>query len=327
MIWLRCRLGQDIGWGHAMRCLALAQAIDAEGVAAGFILDATAGDFADRVAAAGFPVQRIDPGDPLAEEAADYPDCPVVLDLSNGLCQPGLPALVAALKAQGRKIALIEGLAPHDYAGDVAPDLLVTPYLGAPPGAGNAPRLTGAEYAVLGPEYAAEPTPLADRDKILVALSGSDPWQLTEKVLAALSSFGPRLSVVIGGGMPADRASALRRAIEEMAGTAHDAPASLQPLFGSARAAVIGPGLVKYEAVATRTPAVIVSPGKTFDPPQEAFVAAGLASLVRADQPGCADDLSAALTRALNHIPASPPPIDGQGARRLAKALHAQLGE
>lgn len=329
MIWLRCRLGPDIGTGHAVRCLALAAAMARAGTQAGLVLDRDAAAFAERVASAGIRYVEIEPGSPLTAEAGRYPEGAVALDLSNAILRDELPGLVAALKAQDRKIAVIEGLGDDRFRGDVSPDLVVAPYLGASqidaPTSGA--RLAGGEYAVLGSAYAAQPSPLESRDKILLMMSGSDPWQLTETALAAAAPFGPRLIVVIGGSMPADRANAIAAQAARLGAHVEAAPPSLHPLFMQSRAALIGPGLVKYEAVATRTPAVILSPGRDHDAAQAAFVEAGLASLLRVDRPDLPGALATALNAALEQVPDWPAVIDGRGADRLAHALRQHLGE
>ncbi|WP_420433319.1 hypothetical protein [Hyphobacterium sp.] len=329
MIWLRCRLGQEIGWGHAVRCLALAGAMVRAGSDAGLILDRGEAALAARAASEGLRHVEIDPGAPLSAEAGRYPEGSVALDLSNAVLRDAIPGLVAALKAQRRKVAVIEGLGEDRYFGDASPDLVVAPYLGALQSAAatGGVRLAGGEYAVLGSEYAAPPADLESRSKILVMMSGADPWQLTETVLAAASAFGPRLIVVIGGSVPPNRADAIAAEAARIGARVEIAPPTLHPLFRQSRAALIGPGLVKYEAVATRTPAVILSPGKEYDGAQSAFVKAGLATLLRADQPDLPAALATALNDALAQMPDWPAVIDGCGAGRLAQAFRQHLGE
>ena len=329
MIWLRCRLGLQIGTGHAARCFTLAKALQQQGVETGLILDEDADAFIRRVAGAGLHHVVIRPGLPLVKEAVRYPDGNIVLDLSNPTIQSGLSDLVAALKAGDRMLALIEGLDHEAYTGPAWPDLVITPYLGAMPDPERPGRrwIGGGEYAVLGEEYAAPPSGLDDRQSILMMMSGSDPWHLTEKVLEAAGPFGQRLVVVIGGSIPADRGEAIAATAGALGARIALSPPSLHPLFMDARAALIGPGLVKYEAVATRTPPVIVSPGPQFVATQSAFVAAGLAEVLDSEQAGFARALDAALTRALARKPDWPAIIDGQGAGRVAREIVRTLGE
>ncbi|WP_421791059.1 hypothetical protein [Hyphobacterium sp.] len=326
MIWLRCRAGLRIGTGHAERCLTLAKAIQQENGKAGLILDQDAKSYNSRANTAGLPVQTMLPGEPLAAEAADYPDGPVVLDLSNPTLLDGLSDLVAALKAQDRPVALIEGLDHEAYNGAATPDLVITPYLGALP-RDSAGWIGGGEYAVLGEEYATEPTPLEDRNSILMMMSGSDPWHLTETTLAAAKAFGKKLIVVIGGSIPEERARQIAAEADAIGARVAHAPSTLHPLFLQSRAALIGPGLVKYEAIATRTPPVIVSPGDQFVATQSAFVETGLAEVLSSTQPDFAEALKQSLYRALQSTPDWPAIIDGLGARRVARQLIARFGE
>ena len=329
MIWLRCRLGLQIGTGHAARCFSLAKAIAAQGGNPGFILDTDATGFTRRVIAAGFEHVAIQPGPPLASEANDYPEGPVVLDLPNPVMLPELSGLVAALKTQARHVAVIEGLDHEAYKGPAKPDLVITPYLGGESERARPAKrwIGGGKFAVLGPEYSVAPTPLADRDKILVMLSGSDPWHLTEKVLTSLVEFGARLLLVLGGSIPHDRALKLAAAGEAIGAEIIEAPDSLHSAFMRARAAVIGPGLVKYEAVATQTPFVIVCPDGQYIGAQSAFVSAGLADCLDSGAPDFTTSLAKALYAALARTPAFPAIIDGQGAQRLATELIHAFGE
>ncbi|MEE2526209.1 hypothetical protein V0U79_07505 [Hyphobacterium sp. HN65] len=329
MIWLRCRLGLEIGTGHAARCFTLTKALEKQGVEVGLVLDEDAGGFIRRVEEEGLHHVVIRPGIPLVKEAARYPDGNIVLDLSNPTIQSGLSDLVAALKADGRKVALIEGLDHEAYPGPASPDLVITPYLGA-----EARRdhhgtnwIGGGAYAVLGGEYSAPPSDLEARSSILMMMSGSDPWHLTEEVLAVSQPFGEKLVVVIGGSIPPDRARKISKMAEDLGARIEHAPPTLQPLFMQSRAALIGPGLVKYEAVATRTPAVIISPGDQFVATQSAFIDAGLAEVLNSGRPDFAEALSGAIARALTTVPRWPAIIDGQGAGRAAQVISKYLGE
>jgi len=329
MIWLRCKAGLDIGTGHAVRCLALARAIEAEGGEAGIIFDSDNTAFLEQADAGSIPALTVTPRENLAEEVDEYPLGPVLIDLSNPLLLDQLPSLVAGLQAQGRMTALIEGLDKEAYAGPAEPDLLITPYIGA---AADTPRpakrwIGGGQYAVLGPEYEAAPAPLDQRKGVLVMLSGSDPWHLTERVIAALPHCGPDLRIVIGNGIPDEHALKLAAAAEAIAASPLMAPESLFDHFNAARACILGPGLAKYEAAATGTPCVIVCPDERYAAMQSAFILAGLGHLLNADEAGFAERLKTELAIALQETPSLPGPIDGKGARRVARKLLRTFGE
>jgi spore coat polysaccharide biosynthesis predicted glycosyltransferase SpsG len=329
MIWLRCKAGLQIGTGHAVRCLALARAIQAEGGEAGIIFDETNAPFLAQAETSGIPAVAIAPRDHLADEVAEFPDGPVLVDLSNPLLLEQLSGLIAALQTQGRKTALIEGLDREAYLGPAEPELVITPYIGAEE---ETPRpakrwIGGGRYAVLGPEYEARPSPLDQRDGVLVMLSGSDPWHLTEQVIGALAARGGELRIAIGNSVPQDRVRKLAAAVEVIGATPLISPDGLFDHFNAARACILGPGLAKYEAVATGTPAVIVCPDARYAAMQSAFILEGLGQLINAEDTDMDAQLTAALDQALAETPEYPGPIDGQGARRVARELIHTFGE
>lgn len=329
MIWLRCKAGLQIGTGHAVRCLALARAIQAEGGEAGIIFDTDNTAFLAQADAAAIPVLTVTPRDHLADEAAEFPAGPVLVDLSNPLLLAQLSDLIAALQAQGRKTALIEGLDKEAYIGPAEPDLVITPYIGAEAETPRPARrwIGGGHYAVLGQEYEQTPSPLGQRAGVLVMLSGSDPWQLAEKVMSALADRGPELRIAIGNAIPHDRALKLAAAAKAIGAMPLMSPDGLFEHFNAARACILGPGLAKYEAAATATPAVIVCPDERYAAMQSAFISEGLGQLINAAEAGLAGKLDAALNRALAQTPEYPGPIDGQGARRVARELIRTFGE
>lgn len=328
MIWLRCKAGLEIGTGHAVRCLALAKAVASEGGESGIILDTDNTAFLEQADAAAIPALTVSPREHLADEVAEFPPGPVVVDLSNSLLMEQLSGLITALQAQGHKTALIEGLDREAYAGPARPDLVITPYIGAE---AETPRpaqrwIGGGRYAVLGPEYEQQPAPLDQRSGVLVMLSGSDPWHLTERVIGALPDHGPELKIAIGNSIPQDRALRLAAAAEAIGAMPLVAPDGLFDHFNAARACILGPGLAKYEAAATGTPCVIVCPDERYSAMQSAFILAGLGHLINAEESGFAAQLKSALATVLVETP-QPGPIDGQGARRVARELLRTFGE
>ena len=329
MIWLRCKAGLNIGTGHAVRCLSLARAIQAEGGEAGIIFDHENTAFLTQADAAGIPALTVSPQATLAGEVAEFPAGPVLVDLSNPLLLAQLSDLIAALQAQGRMTALIEGLDKEAYIGPAEPDLVITPYIGAE---AETPRpakrwIGGGRYAVLGPEYEAGPSPLDQRDGVLVMLSGSDPWHLTERVIGALAARGGELRIAIGNSVPKDRVRKLAAAVEVIGAMPLISPDGLFDHFNAARACILGPGLAKYEAAATGTPAVIVCPDARYAAMQSAFILEGLGQLINAEDTDMDAQLTAALDQALAEMPEFPGPIDGQGARRVARELIRTFGE
>jgi len=329
MIWLCCKAGLKIGTGHVVRCLSLAQAIRSEGGEAGIILDNDNTVFLQQADAVGIATLTVTPRANLVDEVDEFPLGPVLVDLSNPILLDQLSGLISALQAQGRKTALIEGLDKEAYLGPVEPDLVITPYIGAEEETPRPARrwIGGGQYAVLGPEYDAAATPLDDREGVLVMLSGSDPWHLTEQVIGALADRGAELRIAIGNSIPHDRALKLAASAEAIGATPLIAPDGLFDHFNVARACILGPGLAKYEAAATGTPSVVVCPDARYADMQSAFISQGLGHLVNVAEPDFKSCLNAALDEALAQTPTDTGPIDGQGARRVARELFRTFGE
>jgi spore coat polysaccharide biosynthesis predicted glycosyltransferase SpsG len=331
-IWIRARSGPALGMGHRVRADILAEALTAQGCTAGLILDHDAPE-------ADSPVHRLPEGALPPEELAHYPPgrAPVILDLSHPAMAPDLPQLVQALKAQERSVGLIDGLGAEAYVTDLPeadPDLVLTPYVLEP---GATPRsarvwVCGPDHAVLDPAYAQVPELAASaRAKhILVSISGTDPWSLTEGVASALLDGGlPEgwtASVIAGPGFDGPRIAMLQRLI----GGHSDvdlviAPRGLRPSLVTARLAILGPGLAKYEAAACGTYSLILSPDQAFADMNRPFEAEGLATVLRAGVPS-----PTALRQAITVVDpgAIRDPrgvIDGQGASRAAARFVSEL--
>ncbi len=225
----------EIGSGHVMRCLTLAEALKVAGAACHFICSDLPGHMMDRIVSHGhsvtaLPAQPADnaarAGLPLEEEiersrkilAALAPDRVVVdhyaLDArwETAAVPPGTPIMV------------IDDLADRPHAAD----LLLDQNLGrtaedydrlVPDGC---TRLIGPAYALLRPDFAetrSETLALrADRglEHLLISFGGADPVDATSKVLEALRNApvlsDMKLEVVMGAQSPAlEKVRALAR--------------------------------------------------------------------------------------------------------------------
>ncbi len=331
-IWIRARSGPALGIGHRKRADILADALSEMGVLVGLILDEEAPP-TERIA------HRLPDGLLPPEEATAYPadQRPVILDLSHPTMLDALPALVDRLRVQGRRIGLIDGLgreayAPEDEAQSV--DLALTPYVLEPDAVERSARvwLHGPQYAVLDPLYAAEPVRRSrDRERsLLVFISGTDPWSLTEHVVTALGEGGLpdewSAKIVAGPGFDEARREALMAAVPDRSRfELIVSPPDLRDELARARLALLGPGLAKYEAAACGTYSLIVSPDRVYADMNRPFEAAGLATVLAAGPPS-----PEALKQALSAAELAPHRnprglIDGQGAARAAARFVSEL--
>jgi UDP-2,4-diacetamido-2,4,6-trideoxy-beta-L-altropyranose hydrolase len=223
----RADASSNIGTGHVMRCLTLADALRASGADSLFLCRPMEGDLIGAIRARGHRVRALPECAPHV--AADWTGEDQVGDAeccSSALAhEPKADWFVvdhygldyiweSMMRPFCRRLMVIDDLA--DRAHDC--DLLLDPGLGRceadyadllPP---TATRLLGPQHALLRPEFAAHRTEsLARRvtpalKRILVTLGGSDSENVTCKVLDALDSAplpaGVEITVVMGPSAP-----------------------------------------------------------------------------------------------------------------------------
>lgn len=125
--------------------------------------------------------------------------------------------------------------------------------------------LSGMSYFVLRPEFCHAPSSpreiRASADRVVVCIGGADPAGLTARLARVLAGTGLSVRFVLGFG-------AGRETIAEVEAVCTASPECLQLIVASndlaghlrwADLAVIGEGLIKYEAAATGTPALMMS--------------------------------------------------------------------
>ncbi|MGZ5199576.1 MAG: UDP-2,4-diacetamido-2,4,6-trideoxy-beta-L-altropyranose hydrolase [Telluria sp.] len=212
---VRADASVDIGSGHVMRCLALAEGLRARGAEVVFVCRAQPGDLLGRIAAQGFAVRS------LAPDARDQDaDAQAVLAALGGERVDWLVVdhyqLDAhwehRMRAAAGRILAIDDLADRPHASDLLLDQnlhldgeqryrgLVTPACAT---------LLGPQYALLRPEFARMRAGGRRRDgsvrRVLCFFGGSDAGNQTAVALDALALLGRpgiAVDVVVGGGNP-----------------------------------------------------------------------------------------------------------------------------
>lgn len=233
-ILFRADASLQMGTGHVMRCLTLADALRAEGASCHFLCRPHPGNLIALIAARGHQVTELPaltgaaaiPASPMhaawlgADPARDAADCLAVL----GDAPPADWLVVdhyaldrnweRRLRPAARRVLVLDDLA--DRAHDC--DLLLDPGIGRGPAAyaglipPHARLLTGPEHALLRPEFAAHRAEsLARRAdprlcRLLVTLGGVDKDNVTCQVLEALDRTalpeGCAITVVMGPHAP-----------------------------------------------------------------------------------------------------------------------------
>lgn len=335
-------VGWGIGFGHLKRCLTIARQARSTNAAVAFhvVGDVEAGG--DEVRAAGFTCDNLSGQTSLANTVVlvDRVHAAVIAD------PRALLADIESWRGRGARVALL------DTAGDTALrrrwpalklDAVIAPYAGEVEDAAAPWRcLGGLAYVPIAPEYSQAPSRTArpSADRVLVTCGGSDPFELTARIVAALADIRDRsltVRIILGPGFMAGYRA---RVMQLSRGLNHavefvEAPPSLAPQMAWCDIAVASSGLTKYELAAAGTPAILLSPDAMHDRANGPFQALGTAvdlGLAERVEPG---DIAAAICALLDDrarraaiMQAGRTLVDGAGAARIVAALkelmHAQ---
>jgi UDP-2,4-diacetamido-2,4,6-trideoxy-beta-L-altropyranose hydrolase len=334
--------GEDIGGGHLLRCLTLAQALAEQGAVCAFAAKPSAIRVLD-VFGAGverLPVADLDPPT-LAEETARAADAwgaqAVVVD-HYGLDE----RQQRVLQGQDRRVAVIDDLA--DRAHDCS--LLIDPSLGraAEDYAGLAPGarvLAGPGYALLRPEYVrARPDALARRRpedpprRLLISLGLTDFRGVTGRALNLIDPLLGELEVDVALGSSGASLIWLRRLAERNANVRlHVDTRQMAELIAAADIGLGAGGASSWERAVLGLPSVSLILTSNQDAMAREMERQGAALAVDARAASFARELPAAFERLLGDgalrsqlSRASAALCDGLGAGRAATAILAMLG-
>lgn len=267
--------GVDVGCGHLMRAVHMARQARALGMDARVLTfgDETASGLIEDagIACTTYSMDTLTGGGRVAPLLVAETVDALVLDVTHSRVLGALPRcrpVLDSLRSRTGVLCVLDGhteqLSPH--LSGLRIDLGIVPYIGARTDLPGADRtLTGAEYAMLPPEFSA----LAPRvvrpsgNRILVTCGGSDPTRLTLSILHALRHERRVLDlrVVLGPMFP----SGLVEQIRELAASMHHAidfvsgDTSLLPHMQWCDVAVSCSGLTKYELACTGTPSILLS--------------------------------------------------------------------
>jgi UDP-2,4-diacetamido-2,4,6-trideoxy-beta-L-altropyranose hydrolase len=327
-----------IGFGHAMRCLALVQALVDEGGQGAFLMARPPAAFAVRAESDGVAVRALRAVPGSAEDAAETAACARELradwtiidsyDFDGGYQR----ALVAA----GLSVLAFDD---HGHAGRYEAQLVLNQNLGADPAlyadrAAHTRLLLGASYVLLRREFrawTAAPRAVApSARRILLTLGASDPDDVSSRVLSALSALGGPLAIrVVLGAANRHRASLERAA----AASPHDTELlfdvrDMPPQMVWADLAVASASGTTWELARVGTPVVAVVLADNQRPAGRALAETGLAVSLgwHADVSeehiaAAVGDLAADAGRRAELSRRTGELIDGRGALRVLAAM------
>ena len=266
---IRADASTTIGMGHAMRCLALAQAFadECDGRSA-FLMAGAPPPFAARAERDGATVTALAAAPGSGADAAET----IALARAHGagwVVADGYhlgSRYQEALVAAGARVLALDD---HAHLDRYHADLLLNQNLGADAGAyrGRAPRsrlLVGPRYALLRREFRSfdlPPRPVPDvARRILVTLGGSDADDVSARVVAALAQVAEPLELVLLAGATNPNLASLERAAAaaphpvELVVDALDMPRRM----ADADLAVTAAGTTSWELARVGTPQVAI---------------------------------------------------------------------
>lgn len=268
ILFIRADANSQIGTGHVMRCLAIAQAWLDQGGEAVFLMHNPGTSLKDRVERAGCRVLEMssEPGSRVDAEqtsrlAGEHQAEWLVVDgYQFGAEYQDL------VKASGLRLLFLDDCG---HAGRYSADLVLNHNLHAAESlyrdrAPDTELLLGPRYALLRREFLSwrEWTREIREDvrQVLVTLGGSDPDNMTEQVIRALSLVdmnGMKATVLIGASNP--RHSDLRKAAAGLAGVfLVENALNMAELIAEADVAVSGAGSTCWELCFLGLPSLLI---------------------------------------------------------------------
>lgn len=332
----RCEASSSLGFGHLMRCFALAQEWTRRGGRAVFAMTAAPAELSGRLRSSGIVIERIAAEVGGLADAADT--ARLVKDWRAGWVVVDGPMFGAewerALPGACRLMRIDDNGLDRPFRAD----LLLNQNLGAaatdyPQRPESCRCLSGPDFALLRPEFLAVGEQTRG-SRILVTMGGSDPAESTERVLAALVEPDARAveaDIVVGPGN--SRREGLLAAAVGLAPRVATfvAPDNLPARFAKAAFVVTAGGTTLYELSLLRVPMLVLCTAENQRKTCESFAAAGAVRYlgwhadvgpaeIAAAVVAMADDdqLRSQLAAAAGRL------VDGLGPVRVAEILQSQ---
>ncbi|URI06322.1 UDP-2,4-diacetamido-2,4,6-trideoxy-beta-L-altropyranose hydrolase [Aquincola tertiaricarbonis] len=338
---LRADASTEVGSGHVMRCLALAEAAEDLGQRAVFVCRALPGDLRGEISARGFEVLTL----PLDAQTPWTPerDAQATLQALATLAQPPRWLLVdhyglgadwhRSVAASGAAIAVLDDLADRPLQARVLIDQNAVTTLHrrypalVPP---DCQLLLGPQYTLLrrdvrlaAQERAAQSRQQLAAGPVLLFLGGADADGLTLQVLDHLPTAGLAGPLQVLAGAMNPHQAALRSRCQALGHGFEVARRDMRPLLARTRAAVVACGMFAVELQALGVPCLLLPLSDIQRQVAEHFSRHGRALLLQADRIG----EPRALARALDQLmtlpfePGGDTAVAPDGARRVVQHL------
>lgn len=296
-----------IGTGHVHRCLALASALAARGMACHFVHRLHDGHMADVIRQRGYTVHTLPaPARATAIADGDYRAWAGATEADDAVSTSTIATTLGAsmlvldhygygrewerhLRGAVQSLMVIDDLANREHDCDLLLDQNyfadgAARYEGLVPAACR--RLCGPQYALLAPEYAnARPSRHPRQgpvQRVLVFFGGSDLADHTSQTLHVLNEAAFRhlaVDVVVGPGYAAFDALAAAASAHGHV-TVHRGLPSLLPLMTAADVAIGAGGISVWERCCVGLPAIVTAIAQNQHAPAQALSAAGACILL-----------------------------------------------
>jgi UDP-2,4-diacetamido-2,4,6-trideoxy-beta-L-altropyranose hydrolase len=284
---IRADASTAIGSGHVMRCLALAKAWQDAGGSVCHLAAESIPALDQRFAAENIEQMKFAAAPGRREDAEQTSACARRLN-ATWLVVDGYrfgPDYVRRLKGEDLRVLFLDDDGRFDF---YEADIVLNQNINASAEIykkidSNTRLLLGSDYVLLRPEFLAEPRQRkigAACRKVLVTMGGSDPDNVTEKVLQALSQVTEinfEVTVVVGGGNP--NYEGLQALTEKLGPKLRleRSPSSMAPLMTSADIAISAAGGTCWELAFLGVPMILIVITTDQDPNASAISAKGAA--------------------------------------------------
>lgn len=322
-IGFRVEAGAQTGYGHIVRCLALADELRDRGCSCFFLTG-------DSIEAGVKVLERKYKPFAFWSEIASNPDVWIV-DLEGGTP----PALAYQLKKQCKKLVILNGVGyPDGDPGRLFADLVFYQGVSERPYFLNWEGFTGQwfegpEWLILCKEFAAHKPRVSFHDplRVVVAGGGSDPKDVTGKVTGALADYSIAVRAILGPAYVGDDLN--YDSLVEFVRS----PAVMAEALAWADIAIVSYGMTAFECLALGLPtiALSISPDHAASAEQVQERSGGaLESLGEVDDVSAASILAAVYGKMMNYSKCSQRAVefvDGLGTGRVVDKILEQINK
>ena len=338
LILFRCDGSPEIGLGHVVRCLALADELrETHNCRIAFAMRRGPLGF-EMVQKKGYPVltpsnnnQSFDYARWLVEVIDNVGPQTLILDVRDDLPR----AVVEELREQGILIVTLDDPSERRLAADLAfyppvPQVQRLDWTGF-----TGQLYVGWDWVVLRREFAHRPSSVPhERPRILVTMGGSDPTGLTLKAVEALDLLDEEFETVVVLGPGFSHHEALRNLLSRTRRLfdVRQNVTDMSSLMAQSDLAVASFGVTAYELGAMGVPAIYLCLTQDHAESASAFVKAGMAVCLGEHTQVTEQVIAETIRHLLNDVSGrlrmanlARQQIDGQGVRRIAYIVTTEV--